>query len=269
MEQTTKKNKKQVSRKIKFKSYIIGIGTTLLVSISLFSSPFKRYSEDQRKHKPKYQEIIDSRDYEQDSLFKELGNTLTISEYKTKKKQSWEKHQGQLREFRKVKNKLKKEHSFLGRANFKFWLVQFGIIILGFFMSVKSFYHDLKQPKDTGFKWGSMAAIFVSLFWLYHLFFKTARDFYNETYIMSDLLITVLATLFVRDLIKYFAVKKTIINELIDLIIRIKKTHFKGVAIKAKYAEKHDKSLDCIETVDAQVDQFDKDINETISRITK
>ncbi|WP_299838118.1 hypothetical protein [uncultured Tenacibaculum sp.] len=261
--------KKQVTKNIKIKSYLIGIGTTLIVSISLFSSPFKRYSEEFLKHKPNYNKIIKSRDFSQDSLLNELGKTLSIEQYKLERQRSWGKHQEQLREYQKKKKVIVKNHSFRGRTNFKFWLVQFGIIFLGFYMSVKSLYNDLKQPNDTGHKWGSLSAIFVTLFWLYHLFFKTANDFYQETYIISDLLIAVFATFFVRGLIKYYATKKSIISELVDLLIRIKKIHFKGVAVKAKYAEKHDKSLDCIETVDNQIDQFDKDINQTIEKITK
>ncbi len=239
----------------------------MIVTMSLLSFPFKRYSKELLVHKKKYTPIIKSRKFKQDSLKNELGKTLTITEYKKLSNESWKLHQKKLQEYTKIKKKLNHEHSFLGRTNFKFWLTQFGIILLGLYFSIKSLLDDYKKALKTGHQYISNIGILVSLFWLYHLFFKTATDFYNETYVFTEIVLCVIATFFVSNLIKYYAKKETIIKTLVNLVLRIKTTHYKNILVKALYAEKHDKSIDSLKTAKSESEKFDKDVKETINKV--
>ncbi|MDB0611282.1 hypothetical protein PL371_05225 [Tenacibaculum maritimum] len=234
--------------------------------MSLFQSPLKRHSAEYKVHYKKHAEIIKNRDAVQASLLNQLGKTLTIEQYKEEKSKKWAESKAELSEYFKTKKKLKKEQSFLGRANFKFWLFQFGLIILGFYFSCKSLIDDLKKQIKTGHEIISIIGISVSLFWLYHLFFQTASDFYTETYLIFKFIVSLAVGYFISRLIKYYTTKEGVVKSLVDLIFRIKKTHYRNIVVKALYAEKYDRSLDTLETVKSQANAFDKDVNSTIKQ---
>lgn len=258
-------NKKQ-AKKLKIKSILIGIAAFFIVAMSLFQAPFKRYSKEYSEHYKTYNSIINKRNSTQDSLLNELGKSLTIEKYKIEREEAWSNSQLLLKKYTSKKRKLAKEHSFLGRSSFKFWIFQFGIILLGFYFSIRSLIEDLKKDIKTGHEIISILGISISLFWLYHLFFKTANDFYAETYYLFEFLVSVGVGFFISRLIKYYTVKKGIISDLVDLILRIKTTHYRKMVVKALYAEKYDKSIDSIETVKMEANEFDKDISNTFDK---
>ncbi|MFD0992353.1 hypothetical protein [Tenacibaculum geojense] len=235
--------------------------------MSLFQVFFDRYSPEYLAHYDTYQQIIDNRDFKQDSLLNELGNTLTVKEYKEERSKAWTASKKELGIYTKKKKELAAEHSFRGRSNFKFWIFQFGLILLGFYFSVKSLVDDLKRKIKTGHELISIVGISISLLWFYHLIFQTAKDFYTETYLFAKFLAALAVGFFISRLIKYYVLKTGIIQSLIDLIIRIKKVHYKEMVIKALYAEKYDRSIDSIETVKNQTERFDQDVKETIKNI--
>lgn len=261
-EMTKTKNQTLIS----LKSFILGIVAFLIVAMSLFQVPFERYSDEYVIHKKKYAKIIKSRNRIQDSLLVELGKTLSIEEYKKERLLAWSASKLKLDEYGAKKKQLANEHSFLGRANFKFWLFQFGLILLGFYFSVKSLINDLRSKIKTGHEVISVLGISVCLFWFYHLFFKTAADFYTETYLIFKFILALGAGYFVSRLIKYFVIQERVVDALVKLIVRIKKIHYANMVIKALYAEKHDKSMDSIETVKTQAAAFDNDVKQTIEK---
>ncbi|SEC29000.1 hypothetical protein SAMN04489761_2589 [Tenacibaculum sp. MAR_2009_124] len=235
--------------------------------MSLFHAPFQRYSDSYLKHYKTYDKIIAERNFIQDSLLNELGVTLTIDEYKIKRNEYRKLAQEKLKVYSKRKKSLYKEHSFLGRASFKFWLFVFGLVLLGLYFSVKSLIDDYKRTLKTGHEIISIVGIGVSFFWLYHLFFQTANDFYTEVYLGFKAIICVAIAFFIAQLIKYFTKKQGVIHTLINLILRIKRKHYRKMTVNALYAEKHDKSIDSIESVKQQADELDKDIKDTLNKI--
>lgn len=258
--------KKQVLNKVK--SIFYGIFAFIIVSMSLFQSPLERYSEIQLENKKKYKPIIKSRNFAQDSLLKELGKTLTIEEYKIARKESWTSFQNKLKFYTKIKKEANLKQSFLGRDSLKFWVFQFGLVLLGFYFAIKSLIDDFKKSISTGHEIISIIGITVCLFWFYHLFFQTAEDFYTGTYIIFKLLISLGIAYFISRLVKYYAIKDGVIKVLINLILRIKTKHYRKMTVNALYAERYDKSIDSIEGVRDQAKEFDKDIVETIKKIS-
>ena len=266
-EHSTQTHKKQVS--IKLTSIIYGIVIFFIVAMSLFQVPFKRYSKEYSKHYKTYSSIIKERNQQQDSLLHELGQTLTIKEFKLERLQAWNLSKKKLEKYIKIKNTLAKEHSFLGRGSFKFWLFIFGLVSLGFYFSLKSLFEDFRKPIRTGHEIISIIGISICLFWYYHLFFQTASDFYNETYLLFKLIVSIAISFFISRLIKYYAIKEGAISSLLNLVFRIKSKHFKKMTVKALYAERYDKSLITLESIKQQSNSFDEDVLKTVNNIGK
>ncbi len=224
MEPSTQSQSKQDQKTttgIKIKSFLLGIGAFLIVGMSLFHAAFDRWSKEYIEHKKEYTKIIADRNEVQDSLLIQLGKSLTIDEYKESRNLEWLASQEKLREFTKVNKRLKEEWSFLGRGSFKYWLGQFGIVLLGFYFSIKSVFDDINRDINTGHKFISIAGVSVCVFWFYHLFFQTANDFYSETYFYVALGVSVLTGCFIYGLTRYFVKKEslyTIIRGLFNFI---------------------------------------------------
>ncbi len=265
----TKTKGKKVNRRITFKSILLGVGAFFIVSMSLFHAPFDRFSKEYLEHYATYQGILDERDSIQNSLVNELGKSLTVEEYKKNRAESWALSKVKLKEYKKKKKELFKAHSFFGRGSFKFWLFVFGLVLLGFYFSIKSLIEDYRKEIRTGHEIISIIGIAVSLFWFYHLFFQTAQDFYTEVYLLFKVLICIAIAIFISQSIKYFTRKEGIIKTLIDLVLRIKVTHYRKMVVNALYAEQNDQSIDSIETVKDQADALDKDIRETMNKIVR
>lgn len=146
------------------KGIILGIVAFCIVTMSLFHVPFKRYSKNFLEHKKLYSKILKERNQIQDSLLNELGNTLTIVQYKKAKKKYWNFSQNKLKTYTKKKKKLTEEHSFRGRTSFRFWLFVFGLVIALLFFSCKSLYHDIVNGSTFKFQFISLTGIAVSFF---------------------------------------------------------------------------------------------------------
>ena len=153
---------------LKVSKIFVGIAAFIIVAMSLFHFPFKRYSNEYLKNKKLYTPIVKQRNLTQDSLLTQLGKTLTIVEYKAAKKAAWSLSQQKLRAYTKKKNQLAKAHSFLGRSSFKFWLKEFGVILLGFYFCSRSLVLDIRKEKSTGHLYLSISGLTVCFFWLYH-----------------------------------------------------------------------------------------------------
>lgn len=204
------------------KSFIYGIVAFIIVAMSFFHISFNKYSPEYLEHKKVYKPIIKEREKLQDSLANELGKTLSITEYQRLRTEAWEFSKSRLKKYNVKKDELYKAHMFLGRSNLRFWLFVFGIVLLGFYFSIKSLIDDLKKDLDTGHKFISIAGISVCLFWFYHLFFQTAEDFYRETYFLYGVGIALMSGFFMYGLIRYFIKKESlqeIIRSLFDFIL--------------------------------------------------
>lgn len=233
--------------------------------MSLFHFPFKRYSTEYSNHYKTYSPIIKERNLKQDYLLKELGKTLTIAEYKAAKKTTWSASQTKLRAYTKKKNQLAKAHSFFGRGSFKFWLKEFGVVLLGLYFSIRSVILD--TSKKTGHLYLSMAGLTVCFFWLYHLFFKTAADFYNSTYITTQLTLSILVAFFTTVFVKHQQNRKATIKELVQFIFRTKDHHYPNVASKALYAQTHNKAITSKDTVADNTLEFEEDLITTLEKV--
>lgn len=270
MEQSIPNQKKQEKNKKRKQKIIIilkGIVTVLIVTMSILHFPFERYSKEQRIHLKKYTPLVKNRNQRQDSLKSILGITINIAQYKMLSKKLWDEDQKKLKEFTKENKRLKQEHSFLGRSNFKFWFFLFGLVSLGFYFSIRSLFVDYRKRVKSGHIFISSLGVSISLFWYYHLFFKTASDFYDSTYVWYEVIICLVTALFISKLVKYYAEKENVIKSLMNLIFKIKKIHFRKMTIKALYAERNNSSVYSIERVKDCADEFDRDIKETIERL--
>lgn len=265
MEPSTQTHKKQGKKVVK--ALFFGIATFLIVAMSLFHALFERQSEEYKEHYKTYSSIIKERNNIQDSLLNELGRSLTIEEYKVEKEDAWEGSNKKLKSYTKVKKQLAEEHSFLGRSSFKFWLFLFGIVLLGFYFAVKSLIHDFKSSIKTGHEYISILGISVSLFWFYHLFFQTANDFYNETYLIFKIIISFVIAFFISRLIRYYAIKENINKILLDLIVRIKRVHFLNLLSKALYLERNKEKIITKNSLNDDAKNFDDDIKSTLKEI--
>ena len=78
-------------KKFSFKSIILGLGAFLIVSMSLFQMPFKGYFDEFIRKYDEYFLISKKRNVIQDSLLSGLGKTLSINEFKQKKRFEWGK----------------------------------------------------------------------------------------------------------------------------------------------------------------------------------
>ncbi len=81
-----------------------------------------------------------------------------------------------------------------------------------------------------GHQYISIAGVAVYLFWFYHLFFQTTKDFYQSTYLYYGIAISFLVVFFVYELSKYFARKDSwaaIIRKLFNfLFVEVEKKDF-------------------------------------------
>ncbi len=233
-------DRQETKEKKTVKSIFLGIAAFLMVAMSLFHAPLKRYSNDYITHYNTYDAIIKKRSFLQDSLLNQLGSTLNIKEYKNLRQQYWQQSQKELKIYTAKKRKLKKENSFLGRSSFKFWLFLFGLVTLGFYFAIKSLIDDFKKELRTGYEFISIAGISVCLFWYYHLFFQKADDFYVQTYLLWQVLVAFSSGFFVAGLIKYFVKREKLLKDIRDLI---------GFIFKNTKKESEDKMWDVLEKV--------------------
>ncbi len=210
MERTKVTMKKTVLNKAK--AIIFGVFAFLIIASSLFHAPLKRFSDEYKEHRKNYKPIISERIQIQDSLANELGKTISIEEYKKLRVIAWNNSKAKLKKYTAKKNELFSNHMFRGRSNLKFWLFLFGVVLLGFYFSVKSLINDINKKVSSGHEYVSASGISVCLFWFYHLFFQTGEDFYVDKYFYLSVCIAFLIGFFVFKLIKYFYKKDSLIE---------------------------------------------------------
>jgi hypothetical protein len=236
--------------------------------MSLFNKYLDRYSPEYLEHKKLYSKIVGERNNTSKLLLTQLSNReITIDNYVKSQTKNISSSKSKLKKYTKKKKHLASLHKFLGRPSLKFWIFVFGLVLLGFYFSIRSLINDLKQKVKTGHSFISTIGISVCLFWFYHLLFQTEHDFYKNTYLFWQLYFSLLGAFAVVGFVKYFVVKEGIISELINLVIRLKNKHYKKVAVHALYAERNDKSIDSIETVKDITSDMDRDISNSIKKI--
>ncbi|RBW61002.1 hypothetical protein DS884_04005 [Tenacibaculum sp. E3R01] len=235
--------------------------------MSLFHIFFNKYSDEYNEHYKNYSLIIKERNQVQDSLLKELGNTLTISEYKKARVEKWKLSQNKLKIYTKKKKRLAKEHSFRGRSSFRLWIYMFGLVILGLLFSCKSLYHDIVNGSTFKFQFISITGIAVSFFWVIHLTFLTHNDFSKNSYIIILLVAGALSSCFTYFLVKNYTYKDDLILKQLSLIDRIKTVHYPRVALKALYSERNDKAMLSADSVKENTNAFDDDIVTTLKGV--
>lgn len=239
-----------------------------LIAMSLFHVFFDDKSKEMLLASKDYKEKIKERDAFQLNLLLSLENDqITPKEYILKAKLGFASYKTELKTIIGYKRERAQEDSFRGRNSFKFWLYLFGLVTLSFFFSCKSLFDDISKGSSFRFHLISLTGVFVSCFWLIHLVFFTQKDFSNSSYIGLIAISAILSTIFTYFLIKYYNYKDEIIYNLISLVERIKKEHFKKVATKAMYSERNDKAMLSTDTVKQDLENFDKDVVETLKGI--
>lgn len=172
------------------------------------------------------------------------------------------------KELKEISNKRKAEaiaFSFRGRNSFHFWIFVFGLVTAIFYFSCKSLHDEFSRGSTFKHQFVSLTGIGVSFFWFIHLIFFTQNDFNKHTYFYAIVGCAVLLTVFTFYLVKHFTYKDQAINNLTNLLVRTKEDHYEKVAVKAYYAEKNDKPIISLDTTKQNIEEFDKDVEETIT----
>lgn len=274
---TTKTKKKQGKNKIV--AFAKGVIVYFLVLLSLFSVFSDEYSKEYLEHKKTYKQIIKNRDsstkglinkhaqtlldkYPNDPEINKIANSL-MSDYES----NFEYNRKEIKKYNSKKKELAYEHSFRGRSSFSFWISLFGIVTLGLYFSIKSLFDSISRGSTFRHQLVDITGIVVSVFWAIHLLFLTQKDFLNNKYFAVIIFCSSLISMFVYFLVKKYNYKDIIIDSLLSLIFRIKSKHYRRLAVKSLYAEKHDEALLSLDTVKQNAQEFDKDIAETIDKI--
>ncbi len=236
--------------------------------MSLFHIFFKPYSPEVIKNNKEYRKIIDFRDSTQIALLNNLkGRSISIDEYHSKMTELLAISKKEVKRVNNEKRKINRAFSFRGRSSFRLWIFMFGLVSLGFLFSCKSLYHDIVNGSTYRTSFISISGIFVSLFWVIHLTFLTHKDFNQSNYIILIVVCSLLSTFFTYYLVKYYSYKDVLIVNLLDFIGRVKKNHFKDMAVKSMYAEKTGKALRGEKSVSQSIKEFDSDLAETIKDV--
>ncbi|CAL2091766.1 conserved membrane hypothetical protein [Tenacibaculum sp. 190524A05c] len=271
---TQSQKKKQETNKIL--AFFKAVFVLVLVVLSLISVFFDEYSPEYLSHKKTYKSIIKKRDRDNrelitsysDKLKKQFPNDKNIQEIAEQLVIDYDNNYKQSKASIKAYNAKKKElvyaHSFRGRSSFHFWLALFGLVTLGFYFAVKSLFDSFSRGSTFKHQLVDIAGIIVCTFWAVHLIFLTQRDFLTNKYVGTLLLSSVLISGFIYFTVKYFNYKDLAIKNLADLLVRTKEEHYERVAVKAYYAEKNDKPIISLDTTKQNIEDFDKDVEETI-----
>ena len=277
--QKTTEQSTQKTKEVKFLGVLKGIVAFLVVTMSLFHVFFQASSKDYLTHKKTFGTILDNRDDKNIEIIKEHvldlkkkypeNNTLVslgeklISDYKLNNKNSSEK----VKEYNNIKRKITSGFSFRGRSSFHFWIFIFGLVSALFYFSCKSLFDEVSKGSTFRHHLVSLSGIIVACFWLIHLLFFTQNDFNKNVYFLTILGLAVLFSVFTYFLVKYYSYKDQIIYNLLGLVGRIKNKHYKRIATKAMYSEKNESSVISIDTTKENINEFDKDVIETLKKM--
>jgi hypothetical protein len=172
----------------------------------VFSFLWDRYSPELKAHQKTYRPIIKKRDSTFDySIANRLKENISEDEkaFLLSLLADKEKSKKSLQAYTKKKRELQKSQKFLGRSNFKFWFDQFGKELKSLFFAALLLlaYYRYKLPKP--FKWAGVMGISASLFVFYFLIFKTAEDFYDNTYILFEVALSGIAGILAVEVGRY------------------------------------------------------------------
>lgn len=229
--------------------------------MSLFHIAFDRNTPEQIAHAPLYKIEAVKRDISIDSLQQLFSeNLITKNQYLSQYNITKNYYKESLKKISGKRKYLARLHSFRGRSSFHFWLAQFGIIMLAFYFCCKSLYNDFVTGSTYKHQLISISGIVVCLFWMAHLIFLTQKDFNANKYILLLILCASLSSVFIYFLVKHYTYKDDIILKQLSFIERIRTIHYPSIAVKAKYAEKYDKSLISENKVEDEINEFQDDL---------
>ncbi len=274
---TTEKTKKQGENK--FSAFFKGLFILSLVVLSLTCVFFDEYSPEYLAHKTTYRPTVQKRDslnksviiehnkellkaFPNNPIAKKLANNL-LNQYDSKLKEG----KGYLKDYTAIKKHHANAHSFRGRSSLHFWIVVFGLSTALLVSNIKSLFDSFSRGSTFKYQFLDLAGIVVALFWLSHSIFLTQKDFTQNKYFVTLFLCSMLGSVFVYYLTKYFNYKDIAINNLTDLLVRTKEDHYEKVAVKAYYAEKNDKPIISLDTTKENIEEFDKDVEDTINKL--
>jgi len=229
--------------------------------MSLFHYFFDAKSEEQIDHIPKYKIEAIKRDFSIDSLQQLFANnSITKNNYLSQYSITKNYYKKSLKKLSNRRKHLARLHSFRGRSSFHFWLSHFGIISLAFYFCCKSLYNDIVSGSTYKHQLIAVSGIIICLFWYTHLLFLTQKDFNSNKYIGTLFICAVFSSVFTYFLVKHYTYKDDLILKQLSFIERIRTIHYPSIAVKAKYAEKYDKSLISENRVEDDVKEFQDDL---------
>ncbi|WP_340074830.1 hypothetical protein [Leptobacterium sp. I13] len=164
---------------------------------------------------------------------------------------------------------------FIGFTNFRRFLYSFGnhfalfscaafLLFIGNFIA-KEHKSVVRIVNIVG---GLFAAVGIYfLLWVFNTHSDFPKSAYYAMFSVSALVIAYVIYIFNKFLFQIFITNRYTIKNLIAFVFRVRQVHYKKVAVKALYAEIHDKAKVSDETVKDNADAFEKDFYETLDNV--
>ena len=163
---------------------------------------------------------------------------ISVDEFFVIDEEIAETSEAKLKEWHKKSAKIKKEHKFLGRSNFKFWFDQYFKEFRALFFMVLLIYLYKKYRLPGYVLWASLLGISTSIFIHYFLIFKTAKDFYDSTYLWSEALFSLLGGAVIIYFVRWLVWKQSIKLTVYQLFNLVNEEDEKGGFIKEEKKDK-------------------------------
>ena len=176
----------------------------------------------------------------------------------------------------KIALEIQSEAKFLHFKSFQFFLGEIGWAVGLLLYALINLLHSLYvrnryfKKEFTGKILLDSTLLFVGCFYTFYVFY-TKDDFSKTIYFVAMLVCTVMlilaSKLIVDTYSKMHQYLRDNINSLIAFIFRIRNKHYRKVATKAMYAEKHDIAIAKYGTLEDNYKEFDNDFYTTIHKI--
>lgn len=201
------------------------IGITASFSHSFFT-PFKENpaSLELNKERSQLKKEWNKKETSHDSVFK--NNLISKNDYFLIKNRNEKERKADFIAISKRRKKIGIEFSFNGRNSLHYWLKSFGFSLTFFIVSCFLAFKDAILYRKGLLKWyepkAAISFIAISLFWLYHSIFMTARDYFNITYLLVLLGVMFPLSYFIYHfIIRVFSIEGKLLENIRNLVSHV------------------------------------------------
>ncbi|WP_408045708.1 hypothetical protein [Tenacibaculum litopenaei] len=205
------------SKKEIIKSIFVGLFFIVILAFPFLHMGFSKLQNWQpyKTHYKKYNRIINSSNAANEKLLSALKEgEISIHEYSDRYQEILTEKSVNLKNYHKMKKKLKEEYSFMGYSSFRYFLYAIGLPVFSlvltiFFLSFMLVNQGVAIMKKRLYITIGIGFVFVSSFWvLQALLVRT--DFPNRVYGYSLVCVAIITTLIVYSGLRYFNYLKSV-----------------------------------------------------------